>query len=330
MSEKFPIRWGIIGCGDVTELKSGPAYQKTADFVLNGVTRRNYELAQDYAQRHKVEHVYKTAEELVNDTAIDAVYIATPPDSHHHYALMVAAAGKPCCIEKPLSPSYQESEEIVRAFDEAGLPLFVAYYRRTLPRFLKVKSLLDEKGIGDVRYVHWDLTSPPSAVDLSGEYNWRTDKAIARGGYFDDLASHGLDLLAYLLGDFDTVSGAALNQQGLYSAYDSISASWQHKSGISGTGLWNFASYKSVDDVCLVGTEGEIHFPVFHDEPVVLINKSGTQRFNIEHPKHVQSGHVQAMRDSLFDQYAHPSTGKTALHTSWVMEQILADGKGLA
>jgi len=324
LSEDVTMNWGIIGCGDVTEVKSGPAYQNTPSFNLHGVTRRNLELAQDYARRHNVAKVYKSADELVHDDNIDAVYIATPPDSHLQYGLMVAAAGKPCCIEKPLSPTYEDSVKIVRAFEQQNTPLFVAYYRRTLPRFLKVKSLIDSGAIGQVRRIHWDLSAPPSEVDLSGEYNWRTDSKVARGGYFDDLASHGLDLFCYFLGEMSVVSGTVSNQQGLYSAYDSINACWTHEGGVGGTASWNFAGYGDVDSVTLVGSSGEIRFSVFHDNEVVLINKGGEQRFDIDHPKHVQSGHVEAMQRALLSGHAHPSTGATALHTGWVMERILA------
>ncbi len=176
------IRWGIIGCGAVTEVKSGPAYQKTAGFELSAVMRRDGKLAQDYAKRHQVARFSDNAEDIINADDIDAVYIATPPDSHKHYALLVAAAGKPCCIEKPLAPSYQESLAIEKAFKEAGVPLFVAYYRRSLPRFNKVKSLLDSGAIGQARHISWQLSKPANAIDTSGEYNWRTDKTIAPGG----------------------------------------------------------------------------------------------------------------------------------------------------
>ena len=323
-NEDSSVNWGIIGCGNVTEVKSGPAYQKTPGFTLHGVTRRNLELAQDYARRHNVAKVYKTAEELVHDDDIDAVYIATPPDSHLAYGLMVAAAGKPCCIEKPLSPSYEDSAQIVRAFEARNTSLFVAYYRRTLPRFIKIKSLIDEGEIGHVRRIHWDLSAPPSEVDLAKKYNWRTDSKVARGGYFDDLASHGLDLFCYFLGEISVVSGTVSNQQNLYSAYDSVNACWVHEGGVGGTASWNFASYQSVDSVTLVGSSGEIRFSVFHDNEIVLINKDGEKRFDIDHPKHVQQGHVEAMQRALLSGHAHPSTGATALHTSWVMENILA------
>ena len=98
-----PVRWGIIGCGAVTELKSGPAYQKTEGFQLAAVMRRNHDKARDYARRHAVDAFYTQAADVIDNDNIDAVYIATPPDSHKFYALWVANAGKPCCIEKPLA-----------------------------------------------------------------------------------------------------------------------------------------------------------------------------------------------------------------------------------
>ncbi|MBE0352972.1 MULTISPECIES: Gfo/Idh/MocA family protein [Pseudoalteromonas] len=318
-----PIRFAIIGCGAVTEVKSGPAYQQTDGIELVGVTRRDLNKARDYAQRHHVPKVFASPSELINDAQVDAVYIATPPDSHKTFALEVAAAGKPCCIEKPLAPSYEDSLAIVEAFKEAKQPLFVAYYRRSLPRFNKVKSLIESGAIGKVRHVSWHLSKPASALDLSREYNWRTDKQIARGGYFDDLASHGLDLLAYLLGDFEKVHGFCANQQGLYSAFDAITAHWHHKSGITGSGSWNFACANRFDDVIIYGSEGEICFSVFDEKPIELNNAQGIRQLSIENPTHIQQFHVENMAQ-FFDLGApHPSTGVTALHTSWVMEQIL-------
>ena len=100
------IRWGIIGCGNVTEVKSGPAYQKTEGFTIEAVMRRDAAKAADYAKRHGIAKHYSNADDLINDPEIDAIYIATPPDTHKYYGLKVAASGKPCCIEKPLAPNY--------------------------------------------------------------------------------------------------------------------------------------------------------------------------------------------------------------------------------
>ena len=107
-----PIRWGIIGCGVVTEMKSGPAYQKIEGFELAAVMRRNIEAAQSYAERHGIAHFTDSADEIIHNDQIDAVYIATPPDSHKYYALKVAQAAKPCCVEKPLAPNYADCVEI--------------------------------------------------------------------------------------------------------------------------------------------------------------------------------------------------------------------------
>ena len=320
---KQNLKWGIIGCGDVTEVKSGPAYQITKGFDLVAVMRRNLELAKDYANRHNVPQYYNDADLLINDPEVDAVYIATPPDTHHYYALKVAKAGKICCIEKPMAPSYVECLEIQTAFEKNNIPLFVAYYRRSLPRFNKVKSLLDENAIGNLRHISWYLSRTPSDIDQSDIYNWRTDAKIALAGYFDDLASHGLDLFIYLFGNVKQAKGISANQQKLYTAKDIISASWEHENGVLGTGMWSFGAYKREDAVRVIGSEGELSFSVFSDDPIELITEEKIEQMVIENPKNIQQFHVENMAKNLQSNFQHPSTGKTAMHTAWVMDRIL-------
>lgn len=322
------IRWGIIGCGNVTEVKSGPAYQRTTGFELLAVMRRDRDKAEDYAKRHGVEKFYGDAQSLIQNPDIDAVYIATPPDSHKEYALMVAAAGKPCCIEKPLAPNHADCSAIVAAFAEKNIPLFVAYYRRSLPRFKKIKELIESGAIGEVRHIHWQLQKAINAWDISGEYNWRTDKTIARGGYFDDLASHGLDLFAFYFGDYKQAQGIATNQQGLYSAFDALTASWIYKNGITGSGFWNFGSSENMDCADIIGSQGKIVFSVFDEKPIHVISRNGEASahediIHIDNPLHVQMPHVENLRNALLHNGIHPSTGMNSLQSSWVMEEIL-------
>ncbi|GGZ70530.1 Gfo/Idh/MocA family protein [Algibacter mikhailovii] len=320
------MNWGFIGCGSVTEVKSGPAYQQTKGFNVYGVMRRNTEKLNDYAKRHNIQHIYTDADALINDPNIDAIYVATPPDSHKHYALKIAKVGKPCCIEKPLSPSYKDSLEIYKAFNKKNTPLFVAYYRRSLPRFLKVKEWLDLGYIGKVRHISAHLSKPASEKDLSRINHWRTDSNIAPAGYFDDLASHGLDLFTFLLGDVKTAQGISTNQQGLYSASDAVVANWIHTNGITGTGTWNFGCDTHLDQVSIYGNSGTIDFSVFHEKPICLKSNANNEKVFIENPKHIQQFHVENMLNHLKnDNYYHPATGKTALHTSWVMSEILGN-----
>jgi predicted dehydrogenase len=319
------IRWGIIGCGNVTEVKSGPAYQKTEGFTIEAVMRRDAAKAADYAKRHGIAKHYSNADDLINDPEIDAIYIATPPDTHKYYGLKVAASGKPCCIEKPLAPNYQDCLAITEAFEQKNIPLFVAYYRRSLPRFQQVKTWIDTNQIGEVRHIRWHLSKPTSNQDLSGDYNWRTDATIATGGYFDDLASHGLDLFIYLLGNIKDVNGISTNQQGLYSAKDAVSASWLHESGITGTGSWNFGSSMREDKVEIYGSKGKITFSVFENDPLILTNDMEQKILNIEHPENIQLYHAQLIKEHLLGNTTHPSTGITGAHTNWVMDKIIGN-----
>ncbi len=321
--QKESIRWGIIGCGSVTEVKSGPPYQQTPGFELVAVMRRDAKKAADYAKRHGVPNYYTDADALISSDTVDAVYIATPPDTHKLYALKVAKAGKPCCIEKPMAPSYADSLAIYKAFEKQNLPLFVAYYRRSLPRFEQVKKWLDAHEIGTLRHVRWHLSKPASELDESRGTNWRTEAGIAPGGYFDDLASHGLDLFVYLLGDIEQAHGIAVNQQGLYTAKDAITACWLHKNNITGEGSWNFGGHEHRDEVEIIGNQGILRFAVFHERPLVLENEKGLTTMEIPNPEHIQEFHVKNIKAHLENRKVHPSLGTSALHTSWVMDRIL-------
>lgn len=320
---KHLIRWGIIGCGDVTEAKSGPAYQQTAGFELAAVMARTPGKAADYAKRHKVPRFFTNAQALINDPQIDAVYIATPPNSHMEYALQVAAAGKICSIEKPLALNYPQCVEVESAFKKAKVAVFVAYYRRCLPVFKQIKKWIDTGEIGKVCHIDWQYSRPPSALDLSKQKNWRTEYSIAPGGYFDDIACHGLDLLTYLCGNVKQVSGNAVNQQGLYSAYDAMSASLLFENDATGTGSWNFSSFSKHDKVTIVGDQGQLTFSVFTEQAGILENAQGSQTFEMTKPSPIQHDYVKAMADFLFLGTPHPSDATSAAHTSWIMDNIL-------
>jgi len=317
------IRWGVIGCGAVTEKKSVPAFLKVDGFEVVGCFRRDIQKAKEYAKRHKISLVYEYVNELVNDPKIDAIYIATPPDSHKEYALKVANANKICCIEKPMAHTYMEAKEIYEAFKEREIPLFISYYRRSLPRFLKVKEWLDNGKIGEVRHVNWTLHKPANDLDINKKENWRTQKEIAVGGYFDDVGSHGLDLLNFLLGEIVEAKGISLNQQNFYSSYDALTACWLHPNGVTGNGSWNFGSYKREDIVTIYGSKGKIIFSALDEHPIVLESKYENESLFIENPENIQLYHAKNIKEHLDGNLVHPSTGKSGLHTALVMQWIV-------
>ena len=316
------VRWGMIGCGDVTERKSGPAFYKAPGSALVAVMGRRLEAVTDYAARHGINRVYTDVDALINDPEVDAVYIATPPDSHYAYSLKVAAAGKHCCVEKPMALNSGQSREMQQAFAAAGLHLFVSYYRRSLPRFAQVRQWLMEGRIGEVRHLSWTLTKAPTAMDLEGSANWRTDPVLAGGGYFADLASHGFDLFQYLLGDIVEVAGFTAHQAGLYAAEDAVSASWRFASGALGMGCWNFVADRREDRVEIIGSAGRIGFSVFDDHPVQLRADEHIS-LEIAHPEHIQWHHVLGMNAHIRGDSIYPAVAEQAVKTDWVMDQIL-------
>lgn len=324
------VRWGMIGCGDVAEVKSGPAFYKTPGSKLVAVMRRNAEKAEDYARRHEVPRWYSDADQLINDPEVNAVYIATPPGSHCEYTLRAAAAGKPVYVEKPMALNYEQCKQMIAACEKAGVPLFVAYYRRTLPNHLKVKELVDSGAIGDVRSVNIRLYWPTEwhSRFSDGELPWRVDPEIAGGGYFFDLASHQLDFLDFVFGPIVEASGIVANQARLYPAEDIVSAIFQFESGVIGNGVWCFTVDQSsrTEIAEITGSEGRITFHSFDMGPVRLETRSGAQEFQCELPQHVHQPLVETIVSELRGGGEKcPSTGVTAARTAWVMDEIVRE-----
>ncbi len=315
------IRWGIIGCGDVTEIKSGPAFAKIEGSALVAVMRRTAHLAEDYARRHGVPRWYADAEALVSDPDVDAVYVATPPDAHREYVRLAARHGKPVYVEKPMAMNHRECLDMIDSCRAAGVPLFTAYYRRALPRFLCVKGLVDDGAIGTVRAVTVALYR--RHVSVTGALPWRVDPAVAGGGLFVDLASHTLDLLDHLLGPIASAVGGAANQGSFYAAEDIVSTALAFESGVRGTGLWSFTADRDEDRVEIVGSEGRITFSTFDDVPVVLSKEGDVESFTVAHPPHVQQPLIQTIVDELQGRGRCPSTGETGARTSRVMDALL-------
>lgn len=320
------VRWGIIGCGNVTEKKSGPALQKVENSSLVAVMRRTGELAQDYAQRHNVPKWYDSAEDLINDSDVNAVYIATPPSTHKKYTIMAAEAGLTVYVEKPMALNYLEAEKMIKVCRENNVKLNAAYYRRAMPRFLKIKELLESGAIGELRTVNIRLAQ---AVEESEKDEtslpWRVLPEIAGAGKFLDLGSHTLDLLDYYFGPIEEVSGLAANQGGYYPAEDNVAAVFRFANGVQGTGSWTFDGYHNLDQNEVIGTEGRLLFSSFSEEAIILENKDGRKEIDFAYPEHVQQPLIKKVVLSLLGRGESPSTGETAARTTRVMDEIIKE-----
>jgi len=322
---KKEIRWGIIGCGDVTEVKSGPGFQKAKNSRLVAVMRRNGKLARDYAFRHKVPKWYDNAEALIHDDEVDAVYIATPPASHKEYTLKVAKAKKPVYVEKPMSLNYDDCQEMILSCKENEVTLFVAYYRRALERFIKIKEIINRGLLGDIRLVSVLLCRPPLKQDYEPDKHhwWRIDPEISGGGYFIDTASHMIDLLYYFLGEIVSVSGQVANQSCLYQVEDIVSCHFLFKNGIHGTGCWSFTAGTDIDRTEIIGSKGKVSYQTFGVVPIELELNGQKKKIFLDNPIHIQQPIIQTIVDELLGQGKCLSHGESAAKTNWFIDQII-------
>ncbi|MCX6951036.1 MAG: Gfo/Idh/MocA family oxidoreductase [Verrucomicrobia bacterium] len=317
------IRWGIIGCGDVTEVKSGPGFQKARGSRLVAVMRRNGALAADYAKRHGVPRSYDDARALANDHEVDAVYVATPPGAHLDGALLTAAVGKPCYMEKPMARHTPECDAMIAAFAAAKQKLFVAYYRRAMPRFVKVRDLLDGRAIGRLTSIHYRFATPTPANADPAQNAWRVSAANAGGGLLLDVGSHVLDFLDHCVGPLQEVQGRAARLTTSAEVEDAVAMTFRTADGALGSASWNFATAAKEDTLEFLGTAGRISFNVFNAEPVRLETAGGVESFAIPNPEHVAQPLIQLIVDELLGRGNCPSTGESARRTTVVMDRVL-------
>ena len=321
------INWGFIGCGEVTEKKSGPAFNEVEGSQVVAVMSRSENKARSYAERHHVRKWYTDASELIEDPDVNAIYIATPPSSHATFAIMAMRAGKPCYIEKPLAASYNDCIRINRISEQTGVPCFVAYYRRYLPYFQKVKEIIESGTIGNVVNVQVRFSVPPRDLDFQSgkEMPWRLQPDIAGGGYFYDLAPHQIDLLQNLFGVIPRAHGYPANRAHLYQAEDTLSACFFFESGIPGSGSWCFVGHESAKEDCIevIGEKGSLSFSVFTYQPIEVITSEGKNLITVPNPPYVQLPLIKSVIQHLQGIGKCDCTSVSATAVNWVLDRVL-------
>lgn len=317
------VSWGIIGCGNVTEVKSGPAFQQVPDSSLVAVMRRDGAKAADYAQRHRVPKWYNRAEDLIADPDVSALYIATPPAFHEKYTIAALEAGKPVYVEKPFSSSLDGCYRMQAAAKKSGIPLCIAHYRRALPKFLAIKKILEQEVIGKASTVQIRMNLPDQSVELAarGENNWRILPAISGGGIFFDLAPHQLDLLIYFFGQAIDYNGTATNQAGLYEAEDTVSGIARLANEIEFSGEWHFCAPDTIKEDLfeIKGTSGRMIFSTFgHD--LTIISVSGEEKIEFAPPQHIQQPMIEKVTQYFLGKGANPCSAEEAIHSFLLMD----------
>jgi predicted dehydrogenase len=318
------INWGIIGCGDVTEIKSGPAFNKVNNSSLVAVMRRNAEKAKEYASRHNVPRWYNDADKLINDPEVNAIYIATPPSTHEAYTLAAFNAGKPVYVEKPMALNYEAAVNMATTAQAKNIKLVVAHYRRAQPLFKKIKELINNKAIGDIRLARLELYKPTlTKEELADEkIVWRVNPAIAGGGLFHDLAPHQLDLMYYFFGPIQKVTGIASRQGINYAADDMVAGNILFKNGIAFSGAWCFNASTAADCCEIIGSAGKISFSVFSGHTITLTINDKTTTLSFDPLQHVQQPIIEATVKYFLDEGPNPCSGDEGAEVMRLMQEF--------
>ena len=318
------VNWGIIGCGDVCEVKSGPAFNKVDSSKLVAVMRRNLDKAKDFAQRHGVPKYYADAAELVNDAEVNAVYIATPPSSHEAYLEMSLKAGKPVYVEKPVTVNSVSVERMMEMEKQYDGNVSVAHYRRGLQLFNKIKQLVNDGVIGKVKLILLRTLQPQvSKIITQTEDNWRINPEISGGGLFHDLSPHQLDIMYWVFGTPQQVHVQAANQGKLYNAPDLAMVQLAFSNDIYFDGVWNFnVAETATGDSCeIIGDKGSIRFSFFRISTIELITDTGREIFEPEYPVNIQQPHINNVVKFFRGDGSNPCSLEEALVTMKVMDK---------
>jgi predicted dehydrogenase len=320
------VNWGIIGCGDVCEIKSGPAFNKVPNSRLVAVMRRDAGKAKSYAERHGVPKFYSDATDLINDEEVNAVYIATPPSSHELYTEMSLKAGKPVYVEKPVTLNSPSCLRMMALEKQYSNKVSVAHYRRALPLFIRLKQLIKDEAIGKIKLIQLKTLQPQaSKIITQTKDNWRIDPEISGGGLFHDLSPHQLDILYWIFDKPIDVYVKAVNQSRNYNAPDLTMIQLAFSNDIYFSGVWNFnvAETSTADECEIIGDSGSIKFSFFRVSTIELITRNNKQLLEFGYPTHIQQPHIDNVVKFFCNEGPNPCSLEEALATMNIIDKAV-------
>jgi 1,5-anhydro-D-fructose reductase (1,5-anhydro-D-mannitol-forming) len=318
------LGWGVIGCGDVVERKSGPSIEHAGRSRMVTVMRRTAEAAQDFARRHGVERWTADAAAVIADANVDIVYVATPPASHLEYVLAAAAAGKHVLVEKPMALNAGQADTMVAACTAAGVQLFVAYYRRFQPHVVRVRQLLHDGVIGRPVQARIDIANGDTARRYaSSERNWRDDPAVSGGGGFVDEGSHRLDVMVSLLGPVARAYGVAATVRPDLQVEQAASAICELESGAVCVATGDFYSGRSADRLAIRGEQGAIIADPLdgHAFRLTVGNREEEERFTPFPAPHL--GLIRHVEEVLLGTARNAVSGSEGAITETILDQVV-------
>lgn len=271
------LRWGLIGCGDISRKRAAPALRDAPGSTLAAVSRKRPELAQAFADEFGASRIHADWRDLVSDPEIDAVYVATPLAPHAEQTIAAAEAGKHVLCEKPMAMDTASCDRMIAAAHANGVKLGVAYYRRFYPVLLRAKELIESGDLG-VPLLASLQAFERFDVAPGQPMPWRLVPAESGGGPMMDFGSHRLEMLVSLFGPIESVAG--WSDKLLFpdrDVEDSAGASLRHRRGVRAELLISHAAREPRDAVDIYLSEGSLHIPVLNTGELRIVSPAGTR-----------------------------------------------------
>jgi predicted dehydrogenase len=268
------IKWGLIGCGDISRKRIAPALCDLASCELVAVSRANFDKAESFAREFGARKWYKHWQELLADEEVEAVYIATPVHLHAAQAVAAAEAGKHVLCEKPMAMSVEECQRMIAACEENRVRLGVAYYRHFYPVIDRIRTLLSTGETGRPILVQMNAFEKFDPAPTHPR-RWLLDKSLSGGGPMLDFGCHRIEVLLDLFGRVKTCRSLVSNILFDREVEDTASALFEFENGPQALLSVTHAAQEPQDTLSIFGSEGSIHVAVLNEGTVRTRTEAG-------------------------------------------------------
>ena len=254
------IKWGVLGCANIARKAVIPGILGAENSELYAVASRSKEKSADFAEEFGAQKAYANYDELLADPEVEAVYIPLPNGLHKEWTIKAAAAGKHILCEKPLSgKSKKEAVEMFKAAEKNGVKLMEAFMYRFQPFVIKLKEMIDEGLIGEIKEIKANF-----AFDISDRVDDIRLNPDLDGGALNDIGCYTVNIARYLMGGLPTKVANFFEKESAAGVDLSGSATLYFDGGAFASLYYSLNSYDQ-RDVEIVGTEGIIQIPDFYE-----------------------------------------------------------------
>jgi predicted dehydrogenase len=268
------VRFGLIGCGNISRKRVAPALRDSSLCELVAVNRAQTDKAEAFAKEFGARRWYADWRELLDDKEIDAVYVATPVYLHVEQVVAAAEAGKHLLCEKPMALNVAECRRMIEACNANGVKLGIAYYRHFYPVVRRMKEIIASGEIGSAVLAQCNAFEWFD-VDPSHPRAWLLQKEKSGGGPMMDFGCHRIEVLLDLFGKVDRVESLLASSFFRREVEDVAVATLKFEGGTVATLTIAHSAREPKDTLDVFGSDGSIHVPVLNEGRLTVTTTDG-------------------------------------------------------